>query len=140
MTLSPNNTPLDYAEPYPDSSAAGNRVIFSTVDAAVAVATQAQKLFRSQSLKVRRAVIKALRTVSTVNAERWGRMAVEETKMGRVEDKVQKNLLCATRTPGVEDLQSRAYTGDNGLTLVEYAPFGVVAAITPSNRAVWSGS
>ena len=54
--------------------------------------------------------------------------------MGRAEDKVQKNLLCATRTPGVEDLQSRAYTGDKGLTLVEYAPFGVVAAITPSTN------
>jgi len=75
-----------------------------------------------------------MRTISTVNAKRWGHMAVEETKMGRVEDKVQKNLLCATRTPGVEDLLSRAYTGDNGLTLVEYAPFGVVAAITPSNN------
>ena len=85
-------------------------------------------------LEVRRAVIKAMRKTSIANAERWGRMAVEETKMGRVEDKTQKNLLCANRTPGVEDLQSRAYTGDKGLTLVEYAPFGVVAAITPSNN------
>jgi acyl-CoA reductase-like NAD-dependent aldehyde dehydrogenase len=61
-------------------------------------------------------------------------MAVAETKMGRAEDKAQKNLICATRTPGVEDLQSRAYTGDKGLTLVEYAPFGVAAAITPSTN------
>ena len=61
-------------------------------------------------------------------------MAVEETGMGRVEDKVRKNLVCATRTPGVEDLTSRAYTGDQGLTLVEYAPFGVVAAVTPSTN------
>ena len=38
----------------------------------------------------------------------------------------------ATRTPGVEDLESRAYTGDKGLTLIEFAPFAVVAAITPS--------
>ena len=51
-----------------------------------------------------------------------------------VADKKQKNLLCAIRTPGVEDLQSLAFTGDRGLTLVEYAPFGVVAAITPSNN------
>jgi propionaldehyde dehydrogenase len=75
-----------------------------------------------------------MRTISIVNSERWARMAVKETKMGRIEDKVQKNLLCANRTPGVEDLQSRAYTGDSGLTLVEYAPFGVIAAITPSNN------
>jgi len=54
--------------------------------------------------------------------------------MGRAEDKTQKNILCAKRTPGVEDLHSQAYTGDIGLTLVEYAPFGVVAAVTPSNN------
>jgi acyl-CoA reductase-like NAD-dependent aldehyde dehydrogenase len=111
-----------------------DQVIFSTVDAAVSMAAQAQWIFQEQSLEVRRAVIKAMRKTSITNAERWGRMAVEETKMGRIDDKTQKNLLCATRTPGVEDLQSRAYTGDKGLTLVEYAPFGVVAAVTPSNN------
>ena len=75
-----------------------------------------------------------MRAVAIANAERWGSMAVEETGIGRAEDKTQKNLLCATRTPGVEDLKSLAYTGDKGLTLVEYAPFGVVAAVTPSNN------
>ncbi len=113
---------------------AGRQVVFSTVDAAVSAATRAQRVFEDQSLELRRAVIEAMRTVSIANAERWGRMAVEETKMGRVDDKTQKNLLCATRTPGVEDLHSHAYTGDKGLTLVEYAPFGVVAAVTPSNN------
>ena len=112
------------------------QVIFSTVEDAVFAATQAQTLFHGESLETRRAIIKALRTASIANAELWGRMAVEETKMGRAEDKARKNLLCATRTPGVEDLQPRAYTGDKGLTLVEYAPFGVVAAITPSNNPV----
>ncbi|MEI6208163.1 MAG: aldehyde dehydrogenase [Desulfuromonadales bacterium] len=107
---------------------------FPTVDAAVSAAEEAQRIFHDQSLEVRRAVIKAIRTASVSNAERWGRLAVEETGMGRADDKAQKNLLCANRTPGVEDLVARAYTGDKGLTLVEYAPFGVVAAITPSNN------
>jgi propionaldehyde dehydrogenase len=111
-----------------------DQVIFSTVDAAVSAAVQAQRIFEDQGLEVRRNVIKAIRKASISNAERWGRLAVEETKMGRAEDKTRKNLLCATRTPGVEDLESRAYTGDKGLTLVEYAPFGVVAAVTPSNN------
>jgi propionaldehyde dehydrogenase len=118
------------------SAAGGDHVIFATVDAAVSAATQAQCIFQDHSLEVRRAVIKAMRKAAIANAERWGRMAVGETKMGRAEDKTQKNLLCANRTPGVEDLASRAYTGDKGLTLVEYAPFGVVAAITPSNNPV----
>jgi acyl-CoA reductase-like NAD-dependent aldehyde dehydrogenase len=108
--------------------------IFATVNAAVATAVKAQLVFHEQGLELRRAVIRAIRKTSIANAERWGHMAVEETKMGRAEDKTQKNILCAKRTPGVEDLYSRAYTGDKGLTLVEYAPFGVVAAITPSNN------
>jgi propionaldehyde dehydrogenase len=108
--------------------------IFATVDAAVSTAAKAQLVFHEQGLELRRAVIKAIRKTSIANAERWGRMAVEETKMGRAEDKTQKNILCAKRTPGVEDLHSQAYTSDKGLTLVEYAPFGVVAAITPSNN------
>ncbi|MDD5286936.1 MAG: aldehyde dehydrogenase [Desulfuromonadaceae bacterium] len=111
-----------------------DQVLFSSVDGAVTAAAEAQRLFHGQNLKVRRGVIEAMRKISIDNAERWARMAVEETKMGRVEDKTKKNLLCASRTPGVEDLRSRAYTGDKGLTLVEYAPFGVVAAITPSNN------
>jgi propionaldehyde dehydrogenase len=112
----------------------GDQVVFPTVDAAVSAAAGAQRQFHELSLEVRHAVIRAMRKAAIANAERWGRMAVEETKMGRAEDKARKNLLCATRTPGVEDLHSRAYTGDKGLTLVEYAPFGVVAAVTPSNN------
>lgn len=112
----------------------GEQVVFPTVDAAVATAAEAQRVFQDHGLEARRTVIKAMRETAIANAERWGRMAVEETKMGRADDKTQKNLLCATRTPGVEDLRSHAYTGDQGLTLVEYAPFGVVAAVTPSTN------
>ena len=109
-------------------------VVYPTVDAAVQVAQKAQAAFQEQGLEVRRAVIRAMRKAAVANAERLAKMAREETGLGRWEDKVQKNLVCATRTPGVEDLTSRAYTGDLGLTLVEYAPYGVVAAVTPSTN------
>jgi propionaldehyde dehydrogenase len=111
-------------------------VILSSADAAVSIASQAQLIFQDQGLVLRRAVVKAMRSASIANADRWGRMAVEETNIGRAEDKTQKNMICANRTPGVEDLQSMVYSGDTGVTLVEYAPFGVVAAITPSNNPV----
>jgi acyl-CoA reductase-like NAD-dependent aldehyde dehydrogenase len=111
-------------------------VSHTTVDDAVNAAIKAQVIYQEHGLGIRREVIKAMRKISNINAERWARMAVEETQMGRIEDKTLKNLLCANRTPGVEDLESRAYTGDTGLTLVEYAPFGVVAAVTPSNNPV----
>ncbi|MFM8559715.1 MAG: aldehyde dehydrogenase family protein, partial [bacterium] len=56
---------------------------------------------------------------------------VDETGLGRVSDKVLKNRLVAEKTPGVEDLEPGAWTGDHGLTLVERAPYGVIAVITP---------
>ena len=58
-------------------------------------------------------------------------MAVEETKLGRYEDKVRENILCATKTPGVEDIEPYALSGDHGLMLLEYAPVGLIGALTP---------
>jgi acyl-CoA reductase-like NAD-dependent aldehyde dehydrogenase len=57
--------------------------------------------------------------------------AVEETTFGRVEDKVNKNLLVAEKTPGLEILRPIAYTGDDGMALQERAPYGVILAVTP---------
>ncbi len=64
-------------------------------------------------------------------AEALARRAVEETGLGRIPDKVAKNRLVISKTPGPEILVPEATTGDDGLTLTEYAPFGVIAAITP---------
>ena len=58
-------------------------------------------------------------------------MAHQETDLGRVEDKVIKNRLVASKTPGPEDLEVQAVTGDAGMMVTEFAPFGVMAAITP---------
>ncbi|MBU2574202.1 MAG: aldehyde dehydrogenase EutE, partial [Elusimicrobia bacterium] len=110
--------------------------VFSSVNAAVCAAEKAQVVFQDLGLEARSKIIDAMRKVSVDNAVRWAQLAVAETGMGRVQDKVQKNLLVAVKTPGVEDLRSISYTGDKGLTLVEWAPFGVVAAITPSTNAV----
>lgn len=65
-----------------------DQVIFSTVDTTVFAAAEAQEIFVDYSLEVRRAVIKAMREISIANAERWAQMAVDETKMGRVDDKI----------------------------------------------------
>jgi propionaldehyde dehydrogenase len=54
--------------------------------------------------------------------------------MGRVEDKVAKNILAIRKTPGTEDLPAQAFTGDAGLTLVEPGPYGVIGSITPSTN------
>ncbi|HNT98938.1 MAG TPA: aldehyde dehydrogenase family protein, partial [Elusimicrobiales bacterium] len=111
----------------PAAPAASGGPVFDTVDQAVAAANRAQPGFQDMGLEAREKIISAIREVSRANARRWAEMAVAETGMGRVADKVLKNLVCADKTPGVEDLRAVAYTGDKGLALVEYAPFGVVA-------------
>jgi acyl-CoA reductase-like NAD-dependent aldehyde dehydrogenase len=108
--------------------------VFATVDEAVKAAKEAEAKMRNVSLEGRRKMIQAMRDVSIAHAEELAKMAVQETGLGRMEDKIAKNLLAANKTPGVEDLVSTTYTGDDGMTLVEYAPFGIVGSITPSTN------
>jgi acyl-CoA reductase-like NAD-dependent aldehyde dehydrogenase len=116
------------------SSGGSGGPICASLDEAVALSAKAQGVFARQGLAQREKVIAAMREVSLGNAEKWAKMAVEETSMGRWEDKVKKNVLAATKTPGVEDIKPEAFTGDHGLTLVEKAPFGIIAAVTPSTN------
>jgi len=105
--------------------------VFATVDQAAQAALQAYQEFSQVSLERRKVFIQAMRQAAISHAEAWARAAVAETGFGRAEDKIQKNLLAARKTPGVEDLAPLCYTGDDGMTLVEPAPFGVVGSITP---------
>lgn len=108
--------------------------VFADLDRAVAVCGRAQKAYQELGLVKRGAIITAMRQAGIDNAERLAEMAVSETGMGRVACKVEKNLLASRKTPGIECLNANAFTGDEGLTLVEYAPFGIVGAITPSTN------
>jgi acyl-CoA reductase-like NAD-dependent aldehyde dehydrogenase len=108
--------------------------VFSTVAECVEAAKQAEVEMRSISLATRRKMISAMREVSIRHAEELAIIAVNETGLGRIEDKKNKNLLAAEKTPGVEDLVSTTYSGDDGLTLVEQAPFGIVGSITPTTN------
>src|SRR5437762_6417118 len=45
-----------------------------------------------------------------------------------------KNTVAIDKTPGLEILDTAAYTGDDGLTLHERAPFGTLLSITPSTN------
>jgi aldehyde dehydrogenase len=113
------------------SADAGGMGVFGTIDEAVAAATVAQSAFVRLPLKVRGRVIASIRETMIAQAAALARSAHDETGLGRVEDKVVKNLLVTEKTPGLEDLVAQAVTGDHGLSLIEPAPFGVIGAITP---------
>lgn len=110
----------------------GDCGVFLTMNDAVDAAYEAGKVYRSKfQLKEREKLIQSIREATKKEAETFAKMAVEETKLGRYEDKVQKNLLVIEKTPGTECLSTTAISGDDGLTIVEHAPYGVIGAITP---------
>lgn len=109
--------------------------IFSDMNEAIEKAYIAQKdFFNNYNLEDRRRIIESIREELMKNVELLARLGVEDTGMGRYEDKLKKNKLVIEKTPGVEDLKSEVYTGDDGLTLVELSPYGVIGAITPSTN------
>jgi aldehyde dehydrogenase len=108
--------------------------IFDSIDEAVKAASVAFCQFDQQGLKKRKEIIAAIRQSMRENGSALARMAYEETGLGRYEDKILKNQLVTEKTPGTEDLLSHTVTGDDGLTLTEPAPFGVIAAITPTTN------
>ena len=108
--------------------------VFATVDEAAEAARLAWENLRKLPIAARRQMIENMREISRKHAKELAQLAVEETKLGRIEDKIAKILLAANKTPGVEVLVSTAYSGDDGLTLVEYAPIGVFGSITPSTN------
>jgi aldehyde dehydrogenase len=114
--------------------ATGSDGVYPDIDTAIAAAAVAQKRIVDLPLERRTALILAMRQAVIESAPVIARAAWQETGMGRYEDKVEKNLLVAERTPGAEVLQAQAWTGDRGLTLVELAPYGVIGAITPSTN------
>src|SRR5699024_2954521 len=110
--------------------------IFDNVDEAISAAKVAYLEFEEYSLATRKKVIKAIRTELRPFAEEYAREAVNESGMGRVEDKIIKFELALDKTHGVEDLKTEAETGDNGMTLYELSPYGVIGAILPSTNPV----
>src|SRR5262245_51816340 len=107
------------------------RGTFKAVADAVGAAKAAQQTLVALPLEKRREIIANIRRRSAEDVHSLAKFANEETGLGRVEDKIKKNLLVIHKTPGVEILEPVAYTGDDGLSLVERAPYGVIGSITP---------
>lgn len=110
--------------------------VFSSMEKAIEASVIAQQEYMKCTLNDRARFIEAMRRELSIdeNIEKMARMAVEETGMGNFEHKCIKNRLAINKTPGLEDLRTDAFTGDDGLTLVEYSPFGVIGAITPTTN------
>ncbi len=113
------------------SDASGSRGVFSDMNEAVEAAKKAQAVIGKMPMDHREKIISSIRAKIMENAEILARMGVKETGMGNVGHKILKHQLVAEKTPGTEDITTKAWSGDRGLTLIEMGPFGVIGAITP---------
>src|SRR5579864_1340660 len=83
------------------------------------------------------AIVDAMAAAATPQAERFARLAVEETGYGVVEDKIQKNLFSSQRVYNfIRPMKTVGVVARHDDTrVVEIAePFGVVAAVVPSTN------
>jgi aldehyde dehydrogenase len=115
---------------------AGMHGVFDTMDEACVAAWDAQKIYGDATLEQRKKVIAAIRETALANRQDFAERELAETKLGRLDHKLMKLDGCANLTPGVEHLQTICWTGDDGLTVEELAPYGVIAAVTPVTHVV----
>ncbi len=108
--------------------------IYEKMEDAIEAASAGYRAVRAMSVAEREKLITVIREMTRAEAAVMGALGVAETKMGRKDHKTAKHILVADKTPGTEDIAPTVRTGDNGLTLTEMAPFGVVGSITPSTN------
>lgn len=124
--------PLPSATP---RSALGDWGVFPTVDQAVDAANAAFQKLSQRPIADRAKAIDCIRRLTTEQAEELGRLEFEETRIGRLDHKIEK-LQILRLVPGVEFLKTDCFSGDQGITLLENAPFGVIGAITPVTHSL----
>jgi aldehyde dehydrogenase len=117
-------------------SFAGRHGVFDCVDEAVAAATQAFDELSERTLADRKRIIDHVRHISIEQSVELGTMEMEETKIGRLDHKIEKLKTLGERTPGVDFLRSEVFSGDHGLAVIEHAPFGVIGTITPVTHSL----
>jgi aldehyde dehydrogenase len=113
----------------------GDWGVFDSVDAAVAAANAAFEQLKKASMEDRGKAIQIVKDICFNQAEELGAAELAETKIGRLDHKIEK-LQIIRKVPGIEFLKCDALSGDNGLTVTEYAPFGVIGAITPVTHSL----
>jgi aldehyde dehydrogenase len=110
--------------------------MFTDVDQAVAAAREAFERLSRCTLEERGRIIGHIRRIAIDQCVELGTMEMQETKIGRLEHKIEKLKTLGQRSPGVEFLRSEAFSGDHGLAVIEHAPFGVIGAITPVTHSL----
>ena len=114
----------------------GKEGVFPTADSAVTAAEAAFQAFKSRPFADRAKAIDCIKSICIEQAEELGKLELEETKIGRLDHKIIKLRVAIPKVPGVEYIRTENASGDFGLTLTDYTPFGVIGAITPVTHSL----
>lgn len=120
----------------PTSSSSTGFGVYGDMNAAVDAAQRSFLKLKTGGMTARKKAIAVIRKLCVQKAKEWGTIEFEETKIGRLDHKIEKLGICGDLVPGVEMLDRMAFSGDSGLTVIDYAPWGVIGAITPSTHSV----
>ena len=120
----------------PTTAHVGQNGVFTCVDQAVAAARHAFEQLCEKGIEDRKRIINHVRRISIEQCNELGKSEMEETRIGRLEHKIEKLRTLGERTPGVEFLRSEVFSGDHGLAVIEHAPFGVIGSITPVTHSL----
>jgi len=113
----------------------GKYGVFQDANEACAAAHAGFLQLKQKGMTARAKVVEIVKAMAEANAVEWGKVELEETRIGRLDHKIEK-LKIIKLVPGVEWLHPDGRSGDHGIMLEEYTPFGVVAAITPSTHSI----
>ncbi len=113
----------------------GNFGVFEDANEACVAAQEAFLQLQKKGVAARAKIVEIVKSMAEANAEPWGKIELEETKIGRLDHKIAK-LQIIKLVPGVEWIRPDGRSGDHGITLEEYTPFGVVGAVTPSTHSI----
>jgi len=122
--------------PADESSHVGRHGVFTDANEAIAAASKAYEQLSERGMEDRKRIIDHIRRISIDQCVELGTMEMEETKIGRLDHKIEKLKTLGEKTPGVEFMKSEVYSGDHGLAVIEHAPFGVIGAITPVTHSL----
>lgn len=117
--------------------AAGSRKfgVFGDATEACAAAQESFLQLQQKGVAARAKIVDLVKTLADAYADEWGRLELEETRIGRLDHKIEK-LKILKLVPGVEWLHPDGRSGDHGITMEEYTPFGVIGAVTPSTHSI----
>lgn len=130
-------TQLQPGAPTPSSAPAKPAFgVYERMEDSVEAAHASFLKLREKGVNARKQAIEVIRKLCVEKAQEWGTIEFNETKIGRLDHKIEKLKICGPLVPGVEMLDRMAFSGDFGLTLIDFAPWGVIGAITPSTHSV----